>query len=210
MYSVLPSFIIGFHGCDETVAEKILAGQDTLRKSTNSYDWLGHGIYFWENNPQRALEYAESIKAYPARCKEKITKPAVIGAIINLGHCLNLLDAKYLQHVREAYHLLHLASQTANQKLPQNKNIKDSKDLLLRPLDCMVIEEVHRIREALKGEGREAYTFDTVRAVFVEGDELYENSGFRDKNHLQVCVRNPNCIKGYFRVLKPDENFPLL
>lgn len=79
----------------------------------------------------------------------------------------------------------------------------------MRPLDCMVIEEVHRMREELKDEGKEAYTFDTVRAVFVEGDELYENSGFRNKNHLQVCVRNPNCIKGYFRVLEPDIDFYL-
>lgn len=101
MYSVLPSFIIGFHGCDKSVADKVLSGKNPLRKSNNSYDWLGHGIYFWENNPQRALEYAESLKANPTRCKEKITKPAVIGAIISLGHCLNLLDSKYLKHVKE-------------------------------------------------------------------------------------------------------------
>jgi len=209
MYSVLPSFIVGFHGCDESVAEKVLSGKKTLRKSTNSYDWLGHGIYFWENNPQRALEYARSLKANPERCAEKITKPAVIGAVINLGHCLNLLDSKYLKHVKDAYHLLHSASQTAKQELPKNKDIKNSKDLLLRPLDCMVIEEVHRMQKQLKDEGKETYTFDTVRAVFVEGDDLYKNSGFRDKNHLQVCVKNPNCIKGYFRILEPDKDFSL-
>ncbi|HYE54151.1 MAG TPA: hypothetical protein VD996_04880 [Chitinophagaceae bacterium] len=22
--------------------------------------------------------------------------------------------------------------------------------------------------------------------------------GFHEKNHIQLCIRNPNCIKGYF------------
>lgn len=209
MHSVLPSFIIGFHGCDESVAEDVLANKATLHKSTNTYDWLGNGIYFWENNPQRALEYANSLKKNPSRCKKIITKPAVLGAIINLGHCLNLLDSKYLKHVKDGYKFLQTASKIANQELPENKNIKDSKDLLLRSLDCMVIETVHQMQQALKDEGKVAYTFDTVRAVFVEGDELYDGAGFNDKNHIQVCVRNPNCIKGYFRVLEPDQEFAL-
>lgn len=209
MYSVLPSFIIGFHGCDESVAEKVLANKGTLHKSTNTYDWLGNGIYFWENNPHRALEYANSLKKNPNRCKETITKPAVLGAIINLGHCLNLLDSKHIKHVKDGYKFLQAASKRANLELPENKSIKDSKDLLLRSLDCMVIETVHQKQKVLKDEGKVAYTFDTVRAVFVEGDELYSGAGFHDKNHIQVCVRNPNCIKGYFRVLEPDKEFEL-
>lgn len=209
MYSVLPSFIIGFHGCDELVAEKVLSNQEKLRKSTNRYDWLGNGIYFWENNPHRALEYAISIQNNPSRCKEEIKTPAVLGAIINLGHCLNLLDSKYIKHIKAVYEMLYTASRKANQKLPKNKNVKDSKDLLLRPLDCMVIEQANKTQDKLIKDGTEAYAFDTVRAVFVEGEDLYEDAGFCEKNHIQVCVRNPNCIKGYFRVLEPDKEFPL-
>ncbi len=26
-------------------------------------------------------------------------------------------------------------------------------------------------------------------------------AGFYTKNHIQLCVRNPDCIKGYFRPL---------
>jgi hypothetical protein len=40
--------------------------------------------------------------------------------------------------------------------------------------------------------------YDSVKGVFWEGDELYPNAGFREKDHIQICVRNPNCIKGYF------------
>ena len=40
--------------------------------------------------------------------------------------------------------------------------------------------------------------FDSVRSAFIEGDELYPGSTFREKNHIQICVRNLACIKGYF------------
>ena len=62
MYSSLPSFVLGFHGCDKSIGEKIISGTDTLEHSHNAYDWLGHGAYFWENNPARALEYAKRLK----------------------------------------------------------------------------------------------------------------------------------------------------
>ncbi len=40
--------------------------------------------------------------------------------------------------------------------------------------------------------------FDSVRGVFFEGNELYEGAGFLDKTHIQICIRNPNLIRGYF------------
>jgi hypothetical protein len=40
--------------------------------------------------------------------------------------------------------------------------------------------------------------FDSVRGVFWEGKELYPGAGFMERNHIQICLRNPNCIKGFF------------
>ncbi len=37
----------------------MILGGGSLRPSENDYDWLGHGVYFWENNEQRALQFAE-------------------------------------------------------------------------------------------------------------------------------------------------------
>lgn len=47
--------------------------------------------------------------------------------------------------------------------------------------------------------------FDTVRSAFIEGYELYPGSTFREKNHIQICVRNPACIKSYFWPVVADE-----
>jgi hypothetical protein len=88
MYSTRPGLVLGFHGCDEQVARKVLTGEELLKSSANNYDWLGHGIYFYE------------------------------------------------------------------------------------------------------------------------GDELYPNAGFREKDHIQICVRNPNCIKGFFLPRNLDYSYP--
>ncbi|MGI6648974.1 MAG: hypothetical protein ACOX5W_07930 [Bacillota bacterium] len=197
MYSTLPNFVLGFHGCDLTVYNRIIYLNERLTKSQNSYDWLGHGIYFWENNPNRAFEYAEELKH-----RGKIKDVAVIGAIIDLGYCLNLMEYNSLQILKRGYKILKEAIDKTGGKLPENKRVGSSTDLLLRHLDCAVIEMVHAFN---KDEGHREY--DSVRGLFIEGDELYPNAGFREKNHIQICVRNPNCIKGYFSPLDPIEDF---
>ena len=34
---------------------------------------------------------------------------------------------------------------------------------------------------------------------FREGQDLYENAGFKDKSHIQISVVNPNATLGCFR-----------
>ena len=59
IYQRSPQMVLGFHGCDRAVAAKILQSRsEHLKASKNSYDWLGTGIYFWLNDPQRAYEWA--------------------------------------------------------------------------------------------------------------------------------------------------------
>lgn len=49
--------------------------------------------------------------------------------------------------------------------------------------------------------------YDSVRGVFTEGKEIYPNAGFVEKTHIQLCIINPNCIKGYFKPMAYDENY---
>ena len=43
-------------------------------------------------------------------------------------------------------------------------------------------------------------TIDSVKGIFIEGNPIYANSGFHEKTHIQICVCNPEQIKGVFRV----------
>ena len=200
LYSKRSNLVLGFHGCDATVVEKVLNQQDVLRPSENDYDWLGNGIYFWENNNSRALEFAqESAKRKGA----KIKTPAIIGAILDLGNCLDLTDTYYLNELKKAYNVLSKANEIVGTSLPENEDIGSSKDKLLRKLDCAVIETLHTLNEV-----SDIDPYDTVRGVFWEGCELYPGAGFSAKNHIQICVRNINCIKGFFLPRSIDEKFP--
>jgi hypothetical protein len=187
------SFVLGYHGCDATVAERILAGRSPLRPSHNDYDWLGDGIYFWEHNPFRAFEFAREVSRRPHPSGQKVKVPKVVGAIIDLRFCLNLLDGRFIEMVRDAHKELVRLADESGTDLPRNTG---GHDLFRRDLDCAVLRMLHQSRQ---DAGQQS--FDTVRAAFIEGGPLYENAGFATRNHIQLCVRDPARIKGYFRPL---------
>lgn len=200
LYSRRSNLVIGFHGCDQSIAQKVVAGEENLLASTNDYDWLGNGIYFWENNEARALQWAQELSK---RKNTSIKNPAVIGAVIDLGYCLDLTDSTYLSELRRAYNALVDLYKELGKPLPQNTDIGKSTDRLIRKLDCAVIQTAHKInRDANK------HPYDSVKGVFWEGKPLYPNAGFAEKNHIQVCVCNPNCIKGYFLPRHIDMDYP--
>ena len=40
--------------------------------------------------------------------------------------------------------------------------------------------------------------FDSTRGVFTEGGPIYNGAEIFEKTHIQICIRNSNCIKGFF------------
>lgn len=188
MYTARTGLTLGFHGTDESVVHAVLNGKAELKARNNAYDWLGNGIYFWDNSPSRALQWATELSNRP---KSHIRKPAVIGAILDLGRCLDLLDYDNLAYVQEAHRILVTTLMATETPVPVNSG--KTPDLLFRELDCAVIETLHA---TFAEEQKPA--FDSVRGVFWEGNSIYETAGFREKDHIQICVRTLDCIKGYF------------
>lgn len=188
-----PSFILGYHGCDRDIGERVLAGELKLRPSTNPYDWLGSGIYFWENNPGRALSWARLAAKHGKNTAQRIREPFVIGAVIDPGNCLDLLEADSIHLVESAHQ--DMITMSVNDKLPLPKNRQVGKDYPLRYLDCAVINFLHQ-------QTRESGvpTFDSVRAAFVEGAPIYKSAGFHRHTHTQICVRDAASVIGCFRV----------
>lgn len=201
MYSILPNLVVAFHGCDEETYQKVMYGNEKLMPSNNSYDWLGNGVYFWEDSGARAQQWAiASCDRYNKKHPEELPKkPAVIGAVISLGHCLNLADYKSSEILRMGYEILKYELQINGKEMPVNRNVKGNTDLLYRDLDCAVIQRIHRYNIEQNKK-----RFDSVRGVFLEGKPVYEESGIMEKTHVQLCIVNPNCIKGYFKPLETD------
>ena len=194
-YEFLPSPILGFHGCDESVGEAILNGEIAhLTSSLNDYDWLGSGIYFWESNPERAYQFALESAQGGRNSRGSIARPFVLGATLHLKRCLNLADSSAIAQLQEAHADLEATSLSTGAVVPTNGG-----DLRARKLDCAVTNFLHttRRRNALPA-------YDTVRGLFWEGAPIYAGAGVREFNHIQICVRDLSCILGYFRPIQLD------
>lgn len=93
-------------------------------------------------------------------------------------------------------------------ELPKNKNLSSDHyhDLILRELDCAVIEYLHQKIKENNGFSLLKH-FDTVRGVFTEGEPAYAGAGIQLKTHTQIYIRNTNCIKGFF-IPRKEIKFP--
>ncbi len=55
--STLALQALGYHGTTLEAAQKIVTGG--FLPSNNPWEWLGHGIYFWQDAPNRARDWAK-------------------------------------------------------------------------------------------------------------------------------------------------------
>jgi hypothetical protein len=172
--------VLGYHGCDPAFAEKLLKAEipiDDWKPSTNDYDWLGHGIYFWEYAPERALTWTNRPSA---------VKGGVIGAIIQLENCLDLTDIQDTQLLGGSFENVRSEFEREGIDLPVNQSGRNR-------LDCLVINHL------TKKAADDGIPFQTVRCPFLEGGEVFPGSMIRSHSHVQLVVINPANILGVFR-----------
>lgn len=171
--------VVGYHGTRFDRAREIIKSGEFIQ-SKNDYDWLGHGIYFWEYAPMRAWQWAR---------EKHGTDAAVVEARIALGHCLDLTDIRFTGNLRAAYEGLREAYARTGIALPINRRKAPR-------LDCLVI---NYLCERILPE------CDTVRAPFLEGDPVYDGSALLTQSHVQLVVRNNACIQLSPRALFKEE-----
>jgi hypothetical protein len=169
--------VTAYHGTSNIKADSIVFRQE-FEPSAHRYDWLGHGVYFWQGSVDHAIQWA--IDHYQSEA-------AVVKGTITLGHCLDLLDTKFIPMLRAAKADLERECRGRRTPLPANQSGRHY-------LDCAVLERVC---------GQELRA-DTVRAAFLEGKELWEGSMFRDLTHIQIAVRDSTVIRG--RIEKVYDN----
>jgi hypothetical protein len=175
--------IVGYHGCRQDYAAAVLLGETPIgdwQKSQNAYDWLGEGIYFWEHSPKRALRWAAEQFSEGA---------AVLGAVVQLGTCFDLLDEEITALLAISYREFEEFYRATGRKLPVNRGRKKK----LRDLDCAVIND------CLDRLADRSIAFDTVRGAFLEGNPVFPGTTISAETHIQIAVRNVDCILGVFR-----------
>ena len=165
-----------------------------MEPSRRDYDWLGEGVYFWENDSIRAWEWADWKAG-----RGDFDEPFVLGARIELGKCLDLMNRASHMALAQAYDSLVLHRRKRGISIPRNKKAygKD-RDYLLSYRDCAVINYLH-----LYLRRSHEKPFGTVRGVFTEGKRVYPGARFRDRTHIQIAVRDPGLIYDCYKVERP-------
>mgnify|MGYP000698701912 CR=1 FL=1 len=193
MSRLATSFVLGFHGCDATVATRAVTEGQSILQSSRDYDWLGPGAYFWESDPLRAKEWADWKVS-----RGDYARADVVGAVIDLRNCLDLSNREDIDLLRGAHASFEKLQTKAGLPLPVNQNLSGDphEDLLLRYLDCAVLRHLH---QTVTAAGLEPY--DSVRGMFIEGGAAFPGSGIARKTHTQIAVISADCIRGLFRPL---------
>ncbi len=170
--------ISGYHGTDAATADRLLAGAP-MQPSANPFDWLGPGIYFWEHGYDRAARWAE---------KHRPDDPAVIGALIQLGTCYDLLDTRFTNDLARGAAEFEREMHRMGAVVPVNRG----PDRGARFFDCAVITWW---LDRLASRGT---VYQSVRCAFTEGAPVYPGMAILRESHIQVAVRDPECIVGLF------------
>lgn len=179
--------VVGYHGTLRETAIEIVKGERNFKFSTNDYDWLGSGIYFWEHAPKQALSWAQQ------RYRKRRRPVAVLGAMIRLGHCFDLMDPENAKLLKSFNSKMIKDFEETNTTVPKNCLSK-------KYLDCLTLNAFYKATDTsdeLPGK------IDTCRAAYVptqSKDRLWPSSWLYHDTHVQICVRNTACILGVWMV----------
>lgn len=176
--------VIGYHGCSKELGLNVVSRNAELVPNNKPYHWLGDGLYFWENDPYRALEWA-----HQKASRGELQEPFVIGAVIDLGRCFDLHVRENQILLRSAYKSLQAYSKVAGLKIRANAKAPkdDSKDKVLRFKDCAVINHLMNIDDK----------FDTVRGLFVEGEPVYSGARIFLRRILKSRLETQNVSRAF-------------
>jgi GNAT superfamily N-acetyltransferase len=173
--------IDAYHGTTTAAATKVIAGERFVL-SRNNYDWLGDGIYFWQDAPRRALDWARSIHGADA---------AVIAARVELADCIDLLDVGWSTFLAEAHDLMIETYRRTGIPTPAQRGGAHR-------LDRAVLNYAVEVLEARGMRVR------TIRAAFNEGAPAYPGSDLFQLSHVQVAVRDQELVTS-LKLLEEDQ-----
>lgn len=207
----MPRIVRAFHGTTLTKARAILSGSGTFLLSTNAHDWLGHGVYFFEESQALALDWARG-RVEELKLKGVVDQPAVIAATLDLDRCLDLCDGKW----GAALSAVH-RKQPATIPLQHGPALKTAagSDVVIRDVDvhsafraynfadCRVLDQLVANQLA---QGRDV---PAVRGAFIDGQQLYTNSYLFSRTHVQIAVRDMAIVTNPALVYPPAPAAPL-
>jgi hypothetical protein len=167
--------VYGYHGTSRENAESIL--RNGFRSSNSGGDWLGAGVYFWQDAPKRALEWAKE--------KHPESPVVVIRSSIRFeeGKTMDLLDTDWFPTLIKAY----------DEFLLQFNRSVPTQDIKKSHIHALDHEFLNYISDVINKEkpGKIA----VIRAAFTGGKPIFNSSAIHNLSHVQIAVKDNIYIK---------------
>ena len=152
--------------------------REGFKLSRNDYDWLGDGVYFFQDGLLRAWQWA---------CGQHGDDAAVVGADIRLADCMDLLDVGWNEVLSSAYGEFARRRRAIGRAVPTQSGGAHTLDR----------EVINYAVSVLEDSGTR---ISCVRSAFPEGRPVYPGSALYDRSHVQIAVRDTNtCISRIWR-----------
>jgi hypothetical protein len=196
--------IIGFHGTTKDRGRKIL-DELTWELSDNDYDWLGRGVYLFQDSPLHALRFAEKRAAENRDNGNSgdAIEPFVLRVKLNLLNCIDLTDSDWMPALRVQQGRFNLKRAAEGLDIPVQlpfvaNPIPNRRTHLIpgRSRGAMREDTKHYLDCAVMrffvNDFPSADRPHSIRAAFVDGYPIYTTSWLFDLSHVQVCVLEPS------------------
>lgn len=155
----------GYHGTSAEAAQAIML--EGFKLSRNRYDWLGDGVYFFQDGHARARTWAQ----------ERWPDAAVTEVGIELEDCLDLLDPAWFEVISNAFDAVVAAYAARGQPLPRQHGLVHGMDRVVINYACTLLEQ-------------EGMRVASVRGAFQEGRPAFPGSALTCLAHVQIAVRD--------------------
>lgn len=166
-----PSPVVrGHHGTSQESLPRIL--DEGFRSSRNEWDWLGDGTYFWQDDFDRALEWARQLHGAGA---------VVVEVAIDLRDCMDLNSREWFNLLSDFGDEVIADMKASGITLPVQTGKRHTRDRLV----------INRLVDVLASEG---IPIASVRKMFPEGNPAFEGSALLSQSHVQIAVRDQSVV----------------
>lgn len=159
--------IKAYHAGDVEKIEHFLACRQYMASSYSTNNWLGEGLYFWENNPIKAEKWLI-----------QKNKGAIMECDIDTENLLNLLEDN--DDSESFFEQAKALSQKHGTILLNNRSSQNFQ------LDCKIFNEYK------KGCLNQ---FSGIRMAFYLGESITKDGNIYTGQHIQICLWDVSAIK---------------
>ena len=181
-----PAVITGYHASPAWLLELVADAGVRQLWSTRPREWFGFGVYFFAYSKAHAERWVQI--GYQLNWWDG-NPPGILKSDIETRNCLWLEEPSCVAEIEQAAIDLKAMCGVAGDDLPKNERRRYGVPVERR-LDCAIFELLHftRMRRGLPA-------YDTVVGYCASGRPLIPGTTIRLENHVQICVRNHECIK---------------